>query len=101
MGRLAVFSFGLRSCYELLCRPPKGRVQLWQGKGGHYKELIRGTISNKLGGALRVQGCATIYPRGAPSIFSHRGSRNQEQRSEACVQRSEKREESRQYQESR
>ena len=69
VGRLSAFlsDSGLVMSYS--AGPQRAGSRLWQGKGGHYKGAIRGPFPPQLGGWLRVQGCATIYPRGAPSIF--------------------------------
>ena len=91
VGRLSAFlsDSGLVMSYS--AGPQRAGSRLWQGKGGHYKGAIRGPFPPQLGGGAQSPGvCHNLPPRG-PLHFSYRGSRNQEQRSEACVQRSEKR----------
>ena len=62
--------------------PQRAGYRLQPEKGGHYKEL-QGNHFPHNWGDLRAQGCATIYPRGAPSIFftGAPGTRRQRQKS--------------------
>lgn len=44
------FRYMLRSCSQLPCRSPKGRVQAMPGERGHYKGAPRGPPTKNCGG---------------------------------------------------
>ena len=70
VGPLSAFPSNSGLVLSYSAGPQRAGSRLWQGKGGRYKGATRGPLPPQfVGGSLRVQGCATIYPQGAPSIF--------------------------------